>query len=635
MNTTRIPPFVYHLLLLLIVIFSFYNFADINFPFLNSNMAVNSLMAQGLNFPGDFYSWGQDRGGSLVAMLANLLVEAYKFPPVMAVSFIHYFILIAGFFALASFFRNRNLRLIFALIWFFPCWHFLAQVTSLFGIQMSLTVIALYALRRLQLSLNLFFRIVWLSAACLSFLLAVWVSDLALISLFILAVIVFWKYTPRMKEKGYLFFLKDKTSLVQTILAFVWLIIGTAFILYAKHKATRIETIHINTLNHPGEIITTFKAIGYSLWSLFIFHSDNFMESIYTWAVLGGVPVVISLSYTRIQFIKYLSLHKWLSFFLLNAIITLGFLIISHWVFLKGISPAYFSLVYISAWIAFLFYIDASGSGNRQLRMIILLIIVLLGTLSSFNKLFFPRQLTSRLTQLEAFRSLGDCGLITSYGLSYVTACVDPKHIVATPNDKDHVRNYYYAESVFKMPKFYLMRDGWMNSFPDTLTQFGHILCRKGTEFTIGDYNLCRYERVFYKRTFSGDEMQHQGKIVADPSAFYGKSLVIDNNFDHKKHFIFGPFLSLKQGTILVRYSLKSEPAFNTRTLAVLEISAEYGKKILATLPIRSCDFQRHGVYQFFDLKTTLDKDYNGVEFRIMYQGGPDLCFDRVELTGM
>jgi hypothetical protein len=233
------------------------------------------------------------------------------------------------------------------------------------------------------------------------------------------------------------------------------------------------------------------------------------------------------------------------------------------------------------------------------------------------------------------FRKLGDFGLISDYRDAYLIASVDPKHIVATPHDKDDVKNHYLPELVFKMPKLYLAKDGWMDSFPDTITQFGHILSRKGSEFKVGTNALCQYERVYYKRTFSWEEMQHQGKIVTDPAARFGKSVVIGSGYDRKKHFIYGPFLSLRQGTILVQYSLKSEPDLNTRNLAVLEISVEYGKKVLATQAIRSCDFQRMDAYQIFDLKTTLDKDYKGVEFRIMYLGGQEIYFDRVELTGM
>ena len=635
MNTTRIHSFVYYLLLFLLILFSFYNFAEIYFPLLNSDMAITVLMAQNLNLPGDLYFWGQDRAGSLIPLLANILVEAYKFPPVLAVSVIHYLILIAGFFALASFFRNRNLKLILALIWFFPSWHFLDQVNQLFGIQMCLIAIALYFLKIMQVMVNRYLQLVWLSLACLSFLTAIWVSDLALVSLGLIALIVTWKYQPMLKKKRYLFFFKDRNTLLQVVIVAAWFILGTAFILYAKHKATRTEAYHINHLNHPGEIYATLKIIFYSIWRVFIFASENLMESIYAWAIVAGIPLVISLSNTRNHFLKFCSSHKWLIFFALNGIVTFVLLVLSHWVYLNGTPRRYFTLVYISLWIAMLLYVESTGSRNRQLRMIILVIVVLFGAISSFSKFFVPERLPSRLTAMGDFRKLGDFGLISDYWDAYLIASVDPKHIIATPHDKDDVKNHYLPELVFKMPKLYLARDGWMDSFPDTITQFGHILSRKGSEFVVASIALCQYERVFYKRKFSCEEMQHQGTVSTDPLTGSGKSVVIGKDFDRKKHFIYGPFLSLQHGTILVQYSLKSEPDLNTRTLAVLEISAEYGKKVLATQAIRSCDFQRRDVYQLFDLKTTLDKDYKGVEFRIMYLGGPDLYFDRVELTGM
>jgi hypothetical protein len=635
MNTTRIPSFVYNLLLLLLILFSFYNFAEINFPLLNSDMSVTILMAQNFNLPGDLYFWGQDRGGSLIPLLANILVEAYKFPPALAVSLIHYIIMVAGFFAMASFFRNRNLKLILALIWFFPSWHFLDQVFPLFGIQMCLLALSLYFLKLMQRAVNRYRRLAWLSLACLSFIISIWVSDLAVVSLFIVAMIVLWKYNPELRKKGYFFLFKDRKTLIQTVLVIAWFLFGTAFILYAKHKAARTDGYNTHYLNHPGEIVATIKIICYSIWRVLIFTSENFMESIYAWAIIAGIPLVISLSNTRSHFLKFCSSHKWLVFFTLNGIAIFILLVLSHWVYLNGTNRRYFTLVYMSLWIAMLLYVEATGSRNRQLRMIILFIVVLTGSVSSFNKFFFPQQLPSRITAFNDFRKLGEFGLISDYWDAYLIAAVDPKHIVATPHDKDNVRNHYLPEQVFKMPKLYLARDGWMNSFPDTINQFGHILIRKGSEFKVATIALCQYERYYWKRTFTCEEMQHQGTVNADPQAGSGKSVVIRNDFDRKKHFIYGPFLSLQKGTILVQYSLKSEPDLDTRNIAVLEISVEYGKKVIASKAIRSCDFLRHGVYQLFDLKTTIDKDYKGVEFRILYYGGPELSFDRVELTGM
>lgn len=598
-------------------------------------MAINVLMAKGLDLPSDFYFWGQNHGGSLIPLLGNFLVEAYKFPPVMAVSVIHYFLLIAGFFALTTFFKDRKLKLILALIWFFPCWHFLGHLTLSFGIQISLIAIALYVLKIMEGTVNRYLQLLWLSIACLIFITAIWVSDMTLIPFSIIVLLVICKYWQTIRTKKLFVLIKEKDKLFSTLVVAFWLILGTAFILYAKHRAFKELGDHSNHLNHPGEILASVKIILYSFWRVLIFGSENVMESIYAWSILIGFPFIIALSNTRNQFANFCSLNKRLLFFTLNGIVLFVFLVFSHQVQMNGTSREYFSIVYISLWIALLLYVEATGSHHRQLRLIILLIVVIFGALSSFNKFYFPKQLPSQLTLGEAYEKLGDCGLIAGYQNSYLTACVDPKHIVATPHDKDRVRNYYYAESVFKMPRLYLVKNGWLTSFPDTITQFGHILIRKGKEFQVCNDSLCEYERMYFKRTFSGEEMQHQGKLIKDPSAMFGKSVVISKDFDRKKHFIYGPFLSLKQGTILVQYNLKSIPDLDTRNIAVLEISAEYGKKILASMTIRSCDFQRENFFQLFNLKTTLDKDYNGIEFRIMYLGGADLYFDYVGLTGM
>lgn len=635
MNTTRIPSSLYYFLFILLILFSFYNFAEISFPLLNSDMSVTILMAQNLNLPGDFYFWGQDRGGSLIPLLANVLVEAYKFPPALAVSLIHYLILAAGFFAMASFFRNRNLKVLLALIWFFPSWHFLDQVFPLFGIQISLLAISLYFLRKMQMEKNYYFKVVWLSLVCLTFIISVWVSDLAAISLIIIALIVLWKYQPLLRSKGYLTPLKERRNLVQALVIAAWFLLGVAFILYAKHHATRHDGYNSHFLNRPGEIFASIRIIIYSIWRVLIFSSENFMESIYAWSIIAGVPLVVSLSNTRSHFLHFCSSHKWMILFALNGVVIFVLLLLSHWVYLNGTNRRYFALVYVSLWIAMLMYVEATGSRNRQLRLIILLIVVLIGSFSSFSKFFFPQRVPSRLTAFSDFKKLGDFGLICDYWDAYLIASVDPKHIVATPHDKDNVRNPYLSEVVFKMPRLYLARDGWMNAFPDTITQFGHILSRKGSEFKVASIALCEYQRVYFKRTFTCGEMQHQGTVQPDPLARSGKSVVTRKDFDRKKHFIYGPFLELQHGTILVQYSLKSEPGLDTKNMAVLEISVDYGKKVIASMPIRPCDFQQRDKYQLFDLKTTLDKDYKGVEFRILYNGGPDLAFDRIELTGM
>jgi hypothetical protein len=635
MNTTRIPPFFFYLFLCLIILFSFYNFAAVNFPLMNSDMALNALMAQGINIPGDLYFWGQDHGGSLVPLMANLLCVAYKFPPVMAVSVIQYFILIAGFMALSTFFRSRSLKLILAMVWFFPAWHFLDQVVNLYGIQMSLLVLAYFFFRKKQSSGNRYFQLAWLSLTCLALISSVWVSDLALVSIGLLALILFWKYFPVLAKDHLHSLTNDRNRLFQVILVLFFFILGTAFIFYAKSKAIQTEAYHTHHFNTPAEILSSIHVISINLFHVFAFCSENMVESIFAWSLLAGIPVIIWLSNTRNRFTRFCATNKGLVFFSMNGMVTFLLLLISHWVYINGTSRSYFSIVYISIWIAFLLYVESTGSRDRQLRMVVLTGIALIGSISSFSNFFVPERRPSRVSELAGFSKLGDAGIISEYRYAYLIASVHPKHIKATPHDKDHVRSLFMAEAIFRMPKLFLIRDGWMEKFPDTTMQFGHLIVRKGNPFRCCNLSVCRYERILFSRSFTCDEMQHQGTAGPDPAALSGRSVMIGKNFDHGKHFIYGPFLTLKQGTILVQFRLKSDPGFDTRTMAVLEISANYGRKILATQVIRSCDFQRKDAYQLFSLKTKLEKDYNGVEFRIMYQGGSELYFDRLELTGM
>jgi hypothetical protein len=422
MNTNKIPTYFYTILFLLLILFSFYNFAPVFFPLLNSDTAVTALMSQGLSLPGDLYLWGQARNGSLVPLLANILVEAYKFPPLLAVSVVHYAILIAGFFSIASFFRNRNLKVILALVWFFPCWHFLDQILPLSGTLLSMIAFALYSLKKMDAATNRYMNLLWLSLGSLSLILSVWVSDLAIVSLLVIALIVLWKYMQVISKQKLAVLFRDRNTKIKTGIAAAWLVLGTAFIIFAKHNAADVEGGVSHSINHPGEILSVFKVILFSFWKVLTFSSDTFTESVFLWSALAGIPVILRLSNTRSHFLKFCSSHKLLVFFTLNAVLLFIILVMSHPVYLSGTASKSFSLVYVMLWIAFLLYIEYTGSHNRQLRMIILAAVALIGAVSSFSKFYVPERMPSRVTALADFRKLGDFGLISGYENAYVIA---------------------------------------------------------------------------------------------------------------------------------------------------------------------------------------------------------------------
>ena len=119
---------------------------------------------------------------------------------------------------------------------------------------------------------------------------------------------------------------------------------------------------------------------------------------------------------------------------------------------------------------------------------------VLTGAISSVYKFYYPKHVPSRIKVLSEFQSLGNIGLISEYWNSYLSATPDPVSIKATPHDKDYVRNFQLAEEVFHQPRIFIIKDMWMDSFPDTIHQFGRTLVRKGDKIYIGQCWINQYE---------------------------------------------------------------------------------------------------------------------------------------------
>jgi hypothetical protein len=638
MDNSRSSKIAYYSILFLLVLFSFLNFSERFYPLLNSDQAVTVLMTPGFSLPGDLYFWGQDRAGSLIPLLANILCITYRFPPILAVSIVHYAILILGFLALSTLFRSRTAKLLMAAIWFFPSWHFLDHVTLLFGVQLSVFIIGIYFLNLTNREKRTWLHLVWVTLACLSFITSVWVSDLAAASLLLLLVPMTWKYLPVLGRKhGFQALMKDRRTWLSLLAVVFWIAVGALAILFAKHRAPKIEAYNHHILNGPADIWLTVKIVAVSVFRVLIFSSENVVESIYAWMIVAGVPAILLLTASRQRLVTFCREHPWMTFFFLNGILFFLIALLSHWVLLNGAGRRYFAPIYISLWIGFMLWYESSEAraGKSRIRNSILVVIILTGAISSFDKFYVPHRIQPRINTLADFRKMGDIGIIAEYWNAYLTAAADPDHIKATPRDGDQNRNWTLTEQVFRQPKLYVIRDDWMESFPDTLIQYGHILIRQGDGFRAGDCNVCRYVPELLHEEYTWREMQHMGKVVEDTMATGKQAVMIAPGDDRSKYFIYGPFISLKPGKIAVDFRIRSSGCLSTNNLAVLEISADYGKKILVSRTIRDSDFEKAGYYQVFEIPYELDRKYDGIEFRIMYLGGSELRFDKVVLKGL
>ena len=125
--------------------------------------------------------------------------------------------------------------------------------------------------------------------------------------------------------------------------------------------------------------------------------------------------------------------------------------------------------------------------------MLFFLVAVSVSSLSAVYKFWYPARKPATVDLFSGFGELGNAGIIAEYWNAYRTSGTSPLNIIATPRQQDQVRNPALVDKVFHQPALYLIKDGWFDTFPDTLTQFGRTLYKDGEMFHLGDCWLCRY----------------------------------------------------------------------------------------------------------------------------------------------
>lgn len=477
----------------LIFVLSFRFYSSLFYPILNSDDAVTVLMIHYFKLPHDLYFWGQDRMGSLIPLIGQLFFNIFHLSALASESITHYLILLVGYFAFSSFIKSHYLKIVFAVIWFFPPMR-LIDVTQLsFGIQYSLIAIACYLFVYSQkegIQNSLFFQHFIFSCITILLIASIWVSDIALVTVFILLFVQLYFYL-RANEFSFSLFKK-----IEFYYAFIGLILGYLFIHYAK--GTSSIKHDYSTFSDFNTIRKTIEIFWNTVFDIFAFKAGEPFTSVYSYLVI----IIFGMIIFQIKNVKLnTATKKWMLFFLFDAVFLFCIIIISNWTFLNGVPRRYFTCTYISLSFALLLLLDNLKTSNKQIRIIYttVFLTVLIGGIGALYNIRFvwPGTLTPTVEIVGEFKKLGPIGLISEYGNSYITACPDPGMIKATPHDSTWaVRNYELVEEVFKQKNIYIIKDMWFENFPDSAVQFGRILIKDGIEFKIGDCNVCKYRRL-------------------------------------------------------------------------------------------------------------------------------------------
>lgn len=483
----------HYIIIGLLFLLSFRFYSSIYYPILNTDNAVTILMIHYFELPNDLYFWGQDRMGSLIPLLAQIPFKIFNISALTSESVVHYLILLLGFLSFSYFIKSKFLKIIFAIIWFFPPMRLIDVTQFSFGIHYSLIGISCYLFdysRKIKKH-NQFIKyvlILILIAILLSA--AIWVSDMAMISVFLFIAVQLYLYV---KNNNSIIHIYKNVEFYITIIGVIFCYL---FISYAKKTASNQQDY--STFSEIETITKTLNIFTNSVLDFFKFKTDEPFTSVYSYLVLVLFILVIS-QFKKIRTDTFKNI--WFILFLLDALCLFAVIMISKWTYLNGVPRRYFTCTYISFSFTIILILDNINFSKKiqNVTNILIFTTVIIGGLGAlYNiKYIWPKTMKPRVEYSKEFESLGNIGVISEYWNSYITSCTNPELIKATPHDTSWaVRNYKIVDEVFNQDNIYIIRDMWFETFPDTAKQFGRVLIKNGDEFKIGDCKVCNYNLV-------------------------------------------------------------------------------------------------------------------------------------------
>ncbi|MCX6256886.1 MAG: hypothetical protein NTW49_03165 [Bacteroidia bacterium] len=615
----------------IIIVCSFSFYSSCFYPLMNSDDALNILMAHHYKLPADFYCWGQDRGGTLIPLISQVFIKIFHLPAIWSVSLSNYFILILGYIGFSSLFRSSFTRIIFAVAWFFPFFRFIDMMRFPIGVEYSLLGLVIYFMKKIRLEENNnSWNHVYLSLVSLIIITGIWVSDLSIVSFSILLfILLIFNFIEKKQINIWKDIIAYFTGTVSV--AVIFIVIAKS---YSPDKTNRL--FGFNT----WEIFRTGISRIVELWGEFLNNrTSNITETLFFYLVIILLLILVVLGMSKK--IKPELPHKiWSVFFLSDFLIVTAVLFMSHWVYANGLGRWYFVSCYISFTVFVLILAE-----NLEIKFITrlifrayLTILIFTGAISTLYTIryIYPGSLVPKASQSAEFLKLGTIGIIGDYWNSYVYGIADPGQIKATPHDRSSVKNKEQAIETIKRDTLYLIRDRWMDSFPDSLEQFGYKLQKDGNEFRMGGCNVCRYRKALSDSSFRifGTERMKTGGSVLIYDSIVGHNVIFtaaDCDSCKAKCFIYGPFITLDPGEYVARFYIKVRPV-NNLVSSVLDVTTNGGMEKLMIRKLNVTDISVFGKYGYIDLDFKSIHKCFDVEFRIYDNKNADFWFDHVNL---
>jgi len=626
-NETR-DKFFFYTTLLVIVTLSYSFYASSNYPLLNSDDGMAILMSHYFELPKDMYCWGQDRLGSLIPLISQFFIKTCGASAMTAVSLSNYLILILGYIGFSSLFKSRYSKIVFALIWFLPFQRFIDITRYTIGVEYSLIAFAIFLILKLKFENKSFFY--WRNHVILLLInlvlgAAIWASDLSIVSITILLLVLYVNHR-----------ITKKTWIIrkEVLLYLVCGIIGwTYFILLAKSYAVA-KTENFASLNSISQFFDGLGILFRSTFEVMMYSEHDFFTTLYTWLVPVFVIVIVVLIIRKKVSIPQ-DQRKWVTFLLLDFCLIIGVILLSRWALINEMHRRYFVASYITMSVLIVILIENVVLTQQYKRLLKtgFFIVVFMGAISPIYNMQFinGKSLRSMKSVSKEFTQLGDIGLLGAYWNIYRISCAYPETIVGTPDDMSDVKNWELVPQFFSRPKLYVVRDGWMTSFPDTMIQFKIPLKRVGKERIIGGHHIQQYKRLSLSKVYPISEMRvsNEKMIQSTESGTVLKVNVIPENTD--KFVLSGPNCTLVAGDYRVRYRVKGIAPANDTLVGQFIVSAEYGQEVIKIHDLHSVELSQDE-FRDFELPFHLKEFTFNVEFLFKNSGNAELVIGELEL---
>ncbi len=590
-------------------------------------------MTANFRFPHDLYFWGQDRLGSFVPLFSHLIMKLTGLNAAWSVSITNYLILIAGYLCISILFRSWSIKLILAVFWFFPPVNFLdfLMIAQPFGVQMSLLAISICIFNKINSSQSAFKRNMLISLISITLIVSMWVSDLTIISIFLLIALALFNYFRDYANRlQFRFKMRNIFKEPALYITLFWMFAGYIFIKYAKSHADQDIRYTKQMFNDLDTVFLTIKAISFQIIDILTFnYESNIFLGLFGWL---SVIALFAITYFAIKMRGKITSNKWFWFFMTQAILAILAILVSYWVFRNGVSRRYFVLAYISLVLAILLISDKFPGKQKFGINILLILTTITGLLSSTVHIYYPERQKSKYENMKEFRRLGKAGIISEYWNSYITAITAPNKITVTPNDRSYIRNIKMADSVFWQPDIYIIKDLWLDNFPENISQYGYNLQKAHKPFELGGATLCEYKVVKVHKLYTSKELRSASKKIITDNNSQSRLVIEVDSSSRYRYLVYGPFIDLNKGKYRITFNLRSSINTDSKKIAFLDATSGYGKMVLAKREIKQTDFSDTINYHPFEIAFEIDSLQKNIEFRVYYVGKDKLRFDSLEL---